>query len=79
MDELAVELGMDPVELRRHNFAESNGNEGKPYSSKALLDCYSQGAERFGWAARNPQPRSMREGHELIGWAWPAGSGKRCR
>ncbi|MBV4499814.1 MULTISPECIES: xanthine dehydrogenase family protein molybdopterin-binding subunit [Pseudomonas] len=73
MDELAVELGMDPVELRRHNFAESNGNEGKPYSSKALLDCYSQGAERFGWAARNPQPRSMREGHELIGWGMAGG------
>ncbi|MGE8479008.1 MAG: xanthine dehydrogenase family protein molybdopterin-binding subunit [Pseudomonas shirazensis] len=73
MDELAVELGMDPVELRRQNFAESNGNEGKPYSSKALLDCYSQGAERFGWAARNPQPRSMREGHELIGWGMAGG------
>lgn len=73
MDELATSLGMDPVELRRRNFAEINGNEGKPYSSKALLDCYQQGAERFGWERRDPRPRSMREGNQLIGWGMAGG------
>ncbi len=42
MDELAVRLGMDPIALRRFNFAERNGNEDKPYSSKALLACYEE-------------------------------------
>lgn len=73
MDELAVSANIDPVELRRVNFADSNANEGKPYSSKELLACYSQGAERFGWAARNPEPRSMRTGRQLVGWGMAGG------
>lgn len=73
MDELACAAGIDPLQLRRVNFADSNGNEGKPYSSKALLACYDQGAERFGWSQRNPVPRSMREGRELIGWGVAGG------
>ncbi|HDS1737720.1 xanthine dehydrogenase family protein molybdopterin-binding subunit [Pseudomonas sp. BP8] len=73
MDELAVQLALDPVELRRRNFADSNGNEGKPYSSKALLDCYQQGAERFGWSSRDPRPRSRQEGPDLIGWGMAGG------
>lgn len=48
MDELATAGGLDPLQLRRINFADSNGNEGKPYSSKALLECYRQGAAAFG-------------------------------
>ncbi|MDR0280102.1 MAG: xanthine dehydrogenase family protein molybdopterin-binding subunit [Paucimonas sp.] len=73
MDELAENLGMDPLDLRRINFADSNGNEGKPYSSKALLDCYAQGALRFGWHQRDPQPRSMLDHGELIGWGMAGG------
>ncbi|QCI12212.1 xanthine dehydrogenase family protein molybdopterin-binding subunit [Pseudomonas putida] len=73
MDELAETVGMDPIALRQANFADSNGNEGKPYSSKALLDCYRQGAERFGWAARDARPGSRREGHERIGWGMAGG------
>ncbi|MDH0746842.1 xanthine dehydrogenase family protein molybdopterin-binding subunit [Pseudomonas sp. GD03842] len=73
LDELACAAGIDPVALRRINFADSNGNEGKPYSSKALLECYDQGAERFGWSKRNPVPRSMREGKELVGWGMAGG------
>ena len=73
MDELACAALIDPLDLRRRNFAANNGNEGKPYSSKELLACYQQGAERFGWQNRNPQPRSMRNGHQLIGWGMAGG------
>ena len=73
MDELACAANLDPIELRRANFAASNGNEGKPYSSKELLACYDQGAARFGWGARTPQPRSMRMGNQLIGWGMAGG------
>ncbi|MEX5503758.1 xanthine dehydrogenase family protein molybdopterin-binding subunit [Pseudomonas putida] len=73
MDELACAAQIDPLDLRRRNFAANNGNEGKPYSSKELLACYQQGAERFGWQNRNPQPRSMRNGHQLIGWGMAGG------
>ena len=72
MDELAYKLGMDPVELRQRNHADVNQNVGKPFSSKHLLECYTRGGERFGWAARNPKPRSMRDsgrrGDTLLGW-----------
>ena len=50
MDELAVGLGIDPVELRLKNYAEEDQNDGKPFSSKELRECYRQAAERFGWA-----------------------------
>jgi xanthine dehydrogenase YagR molybdenum-binding subunit len=73
MDELAAALKIDPIELRIRNYSETDQNEGKPYSSKRLRECYRQGAESFGWSKRNPQPRSMREGHELIGWGMATG------
>ena len=73
MDELACAVAIDPVRLRVINFAERNGNEDKPYSSKELLECYRQGAERFGWERRNPEPRSMREGRQLVGWGMAGG------
>jgi xanthine dehydrogenase YagR molybdenum-binding subunit len=73
MDELACAAGIDPVKLRIVNFAERNGNEDKPYSSKELLACYQQGAERFGWSQRNPEPRSMRSGRQLVGWGMAGG------
>ncbi|MCD5994791.1 xanthine dehydrogenase family protein molybdopterin-binding subunit [Pseudomonas sp. CDFA 602] len=73
MDELACAVAIDPVRLRVINYAERNGNEDKPYSSKELLECYSQGAERFGWEKRNPEPRSMREGRQLVGWGMAGG------
>jgi xanthine dehydrogenase YagR molybdenum-binding subunit len=68
MDELAYALGIDPVQLRLQNYAERDPGSGLPFSSKSLRQCYEIGAERFGWSARNPQPRSMREGNSLIGW-----------
>ena len=68
MDELATELGIDPVELRLKNYAERDPHEDKPWSSKALRECYKQAAQRFGWARRQPKPRSMRDGRLLVGW-----------
>ncbi len=68
MDELAVVLGMDPMELRLRNYAKQDPKKNLPWSSKALWDCYRQGAERFGWSRRSPAPGSMRDGHHLVGW-----------
>lgn len=73
MDELARQVGIDPLALRRRNFADSNGNEGKPYSSKALLACYDQGSARFGWHRRDARPRVRCEGHERVGWGMAGG------
>jgi xanthine dehydrogenase YagR molybdenum-binding subunit len=73
MDELAHALGVDPIELRLRNYTEEDENTNKSYTSKELRACYRQGAERFGWARRNPEPRSMREGRELIGWGMATG------
>ena len=74
MDELAHELGMCPVALRLKNYAEKDPNTGRPFSSKELKACFSQGAERFGWSKRNATPRSMREGKHLVGWGMATGS-----
>ena len=67
VDELAVALGMDPVELRLRNFAEHDPADGRPWSSNQLRECYRLGAERFGWARRDPRPRATLEGHLLVG------------
>ena len=68
IDELSYALDIDPLELRVKNHARVNPENGLPWSSNALMDCYRQGAERFGWAARNPKPRSMRKGGQLVGY-----------
>jgi xanthine dehydrogenase YagR molybdenum-binding subunit len=67
MDEMAYQLRMDPLALRLKNYAENEPQENKPWSSKALRECYQSGAAKFGWARRSPDPRSMRDGHTLIG------------
>ncbi|MGI4859961.1 MAG: xanthine dehydrogenase family protein molybdopterin-binding subunit, partial [Janthinobacterium lividum] len=74
MDEMAHALAIDPLALRLKNYAESDPATDKPFSSKALRDCYAQGAARFGWEKRSPAPRSMREGRELIGWGMATGT-----
>ena len=73
MDELAYELRMDPLDFRLKNYAEHNHLEDKPFSSKELRQCYRLGAERFGWKDRPVEPRSMRDGDELIGWGMATG------
>ena len=68
MDELAVALNIDPVELRLRNEPERDEFEKLPFSSRSTRECYRAAAERFGWSRRNPEPRSMRDGRSLIGW-----------
>lgn len=68
MDELAVALNLDPVELRLRNEPEQDEFKKLPFSSRSTRECYRIGAERFGWSQRNPEPRSMRDGRLLIGW-----------
>jgi xanthine dehydrogenase YagR molybdenum-binding subunit len=87
MDELAVELKIDPLELRLRNYAEKDESSGKPWSSKHLREAYQQGADRFGWSKRNPKVGSMKKGKEFLGWGmatctWPchqAGADVRVR
>ncbi len=74
MDELAYKAGLDPLEFRLKNYSEKDGNEGIPFSSKELRECYRQGAEKFGWYKRKKEPRSMKEGHNLIGWGMAHGA-----
>jgi xanthine dehydrogenase YagR molybdenum-binding subunit len=68
LDELAVELGIDPIELRRRNEPAIDESENRPFSSRSLLACYEAGAARFGWQRRDPRPGSMRDGRLLVGW-----------
>jgi xanthine dehydrogenase YagR molybdenum-binding subunit len=68
MDELAYALAMDPIELRRVNDTQIDPVDGKPFSSRSLMKCFDQAAERFGWSKRNPTPGAPRDGDWLIGW-----------
>jgi len=73
MDELAVALELDPLELRLRCYSDRDQHTNRPYSSKSLRDCYRQGAKAFGWHKRNPDPRSMRDGTEFVGWGMATG------
>lgn len=74
IDEAAHAIGMDPLELRLRNYAEGHPLLGLPWSSKALRDCYTQGAERFGWSRRTPDIGSMRDGRWLVGYGMAGAS-----
>jgi xanthine dehydrogenase YagR molybdenum-binding subunit len=67
MDELAIASGIDPVELRIRNEPEVEPESGVPFSSRHLVACLREGAERFGWAGRDPTPGTRRDGRWLIG------------
>jgi xanthine dehydrogenase YagR molybdenum-binding subunit len=82
LDELAIKLNLDPLDLRLKNYAEQDEsfNPARPWSSKHLRECYQTGAEKFGWSKRNPQVGSMKSGNEILGWGmasatWHAGRG----
>ncbi|HEV2804963.1 MAG TPA: xanthine dehydrogenase family protein molybdopterin-binding subunit [Chthoniobacterales bacterium] len=68
LDELAIALKMDPVALRLANHADKHPTKDLPFSAKHLKEAYQLGAEKFGWAKRNPEPRSMKDGDLLVGW-----------
>ena len=74
MDDLAYQLGIDPLEIRLLNYAEKDPSNGKPWSSKSLKQCYARGAELFGWSKRNPKAGVTRDGRYLIGWGMATAS-----
>ncbi|MGC9441864.1 xanthine dehydrogenase family protein molybdopterin-binding subunit [Streptomyces sp. WG5] len=67
VDELAVALGMDPVELRIRNEPDTEPDSGKPFSSRHLVECLREGARRFGWEDRDPRPGAGSAGPLLAG------------
>ena len=78
MDGLARELGMDPLELRRRNYARHDQDKQREFSNKRLDECYRQGAERFGWSAARARKRSegrVRRGVGMASLTWGAGGG----
>ena len=73
IDEMAYAAKVDPLEFRLVNYSETEAMNQLPFTSKALREAYREGAERFGWAQRSAEPRSMKEGRELIGWGVATG------
>ena len=73
MDELAVALKLDPLELRLRCYSDRDQHADRPYSSKRLRECYRAGAEAFGWDKRNSEPGATRDGAELVGWGVATG------
>ncbi len=68
IDELAYQLDMDPVELRRLNDTKTDPVSGKPFTSRSLMACYDEASNAFGWSRRNSKPGATRDGDWLIGW-----------
>lgn len=67
MDELAVACGVDPIELRIRNEPDVDPETGNPWSDRRLVECLQTGAERFGWASRDPEPGTRCDGEWLAG------------
>jgi xanthine dehydrogenase YagR molybdenum-binding subunit len=67
MDELAHELKMDPVELRRINDTQTDPVDGRPFSSRSLMPCFDAAAAQFGWSRRQATPATIRDGDWLVG------------
>ncbi|MBV8935165.1 MAG: xanthine dehydrogenase family protein molybdopterin-binding subunit [Alphaproteobacteria bacterium] len=72
IDELAGELNIDPIELRRRNDTLREPIKGLPYTSRSLMPCFEAAAKSFGWDGRDPRPGSMRDGDWLVGWGCAA-------
>lgn len=68
IDEMAIKLGIDPIEFRRINDTMTSPIGNKPYSSRSLMQCYDKAAAAFGWQNRTPEPRSIRDGDWLVGY-----------
>ncbi|MFD1256675.1 xanthine dehydrogenase family protein molybdopterin-binding subunit [Mucilaginibacter terrae] len=74
MDELAHQLGMDPIVLRLKNQPEKDPSSGKPWSSRATVKCLQEGAKAFGWEKRKQQPAQNKVGDDLIGYGVACGT-----
>jgi xanthine dehydrogenase YagR molybdenum-binding subunit len=68
MDEMAHKLNMDPVQFRVLNYADTDEQKKKPFSSKYLKECYQRGADAIGWSSRKAQPGTNHEGNYLVGY-----------
>jgi xanthine dehydrogenase YagR molybdenum-binding subunit len=68
IDELAYQLKMDPVEFRLKNEPSKDPSNGKPFSSRATVECLKRGAEAIGWNRRKIEPRQTRQGNYLVGY-----------
>jgi xanthine dehydrogenase YagR molybdenum-binding subunit len=79
MDELAVKLNMDPLELHMKNDADRDEGKNLPFSSRHLKECYTTGAEKIGWKQRTPQVGSMRRNGKIIGMGMGAASWSAAR
>lgn len=73
MDEMAYAAGVDPLKFRLINYSDIDAMNETPYTSKALRSAYAEGAAKFGWDRRSMEPRSMRDGTELVGWGMATG------
>lgn len=67
MDELALQCGLDPIELRIRNDVDVDPDTGKPFNNRRLVECLRLGAQRFGWSARQPEAGTTRDGDWLVG------------
>lgn len=74
MDEMAHLLKLDPLEFRLRNYTDQDPENGKPWSTKFLKECYTMGAERIGWHKRQLRPGSLREGEWLVGYGMGVGT-----
>lgn len=73
IDELSYKLGIDPLQLRILNHADTDPQRSLPYSSKFLKEAYALGSEKIGWKSRDPRPSSMREGEWMVGYGMGSG------
>ncbi len=73
MDEMAFAADIDPLQFRIINYSDVDAMHGSPYTSKALMAAYLEGAREFGWDQRSKAPRSMKDGRELVGWGMATG------
>jgi xanthine dehydrogenase YagR molybdenum-binding subunit len=73
IDELSYLLNIDPLELRLKNYAETDPERNRPYSSKFLKEAYQLGADKIGWKDRNPKPATMKQGEWNVGYGMSTG------
>ena len=76
IDEMAEAVGLDPIAFRKRNEPDRDPLQGRPFSTRRLIECYDEGARRFGWERRNPVPGAQREGEWLIGMGMAAATRK---
>ncbi len=74
IDELAFKLNMDPIEFRLKNEPAKDPSNGKPWSSRKLVECLQVGAKAFGWEKRNAKPGRLQQGDWLVGYGVACGT-----